>query len=159
MLANQAMNFLASGVSPRAHGQRPSQHRPLPDVPGRRWVHHHRRGQRRAVSRVFARRLGLDALAADARFSTNAARVANREELTRALTAKTRLRARAELLAALEKAVVPAGPINTVADLFADPQFVARGMRIDPEGNPGVRSPIANERQRAVAWPPFAETR
>ena len=46
------------------------------------------------------------------------------------------------MAAALEKAVVPAGPINTVADLFRDPQFVARNMRIDPQGTPGVRSPI-----------------
>ncbi len=66
----------------------------------------------------------------------------NRLELERELTAKTRAWRRDELLAALERAVVPAGPINTVADLFADPQFVARGMRIDPEGAPGVRSPI-----------------
>ena len=42
----------------------------------------------------------------------------------------------------MEKAVVPAGPINTIADLFEDPQFKARGMRIEPEGAPGVRSPI-----------------
>jgi crotonobetainyl-CoA:carnitine CoA-transferase CaiB-like acyl-CoA transferase len=50
---------------------------------------------------------------------------------------------RDDLLAALEKAVVPAGPINTIADLFADPQFQARGMRIAPQGTPGVRAPIA----------------
>jgi len=38
---------------------------------------------------------------------------------------------------------VPAGPINSVADVFADPQIIARGMRIDPDGVPGVRSPIS----------------
>ena len=80
---------------------------------------------------------------ADERFTDNPARVANRLELERELAAKTRLRRRDELIAALEKAMVPAGPINTVADLFADPQFVARGMRISPQGIPGVRSPIA----------------
>ena len=37
---------------------------------------------------------------------------------------------------------MPAGPINTIADLFEDPQFEARGMRIEPQGTPGLRSPI-----------------
>ena len=49
---------------------------------------------------------------------------------------------RDDLLAAFEAAVVPAGPINTIADLFADPQFEARGMQIEPQGAPGIRSPI-----------------
>jgi crotonobetainyl-CoA:carnitine CoA-transferase CaiB-like acyl-CoA transferase len=52
---------------------------------------------------------------------------------------------RDELLAALEKAVVPAGPINSVADVFADPQFIHRAMRISPDGIPGVRTPITFE--------------
>ncbi len=42
----------------------------------------------------------------------------------------------------MEKVGVPAGPINTVADVFADPQFLHRGMRIEPEGVPGLRTPI-----------------
>ena len=50
---------------------------------------------------------------------------------------------RAELLAACEAEGVPAGPINDMADVFADPQVVARKLRIDPEGVPGVRSPLA----------------
>jgi crotonobetainyl-CoA:carnitine CoA-transferase CaiB-like acyl-CoA transferase len=141
MLANQAMNYLASGVSPRRMGNvhpNIAPYQTFPVVDGWVIVAVGNDGQ---FARLCAT-LGLEALVVDARFSTNAARVANRAELTRELTAKTRLRMRGELLAALEKAVVPAGPINTVADLFADPQFVARGMRIDPEGVPGVRSPI-----------------
>ncbi len=141
MLANQAMNYLASGVSPRRMGNAHPNIAPyqtFPVVDGWVIVAVGNDGQ---FGRLCAA-LGLEALAADARFSTNAARVANRAELTRELTAKIRLRSRSELLAALDKAVVPAGPINTVADLFADPQFVARRMRIDPEGIPGVRSPI-----------------
>ena len=81
-------------------------------------------------------------MALDPLFATNPARVTNRVEMERALIAKTRLWKRDDLLAALEKAVVPAGPINTIADLFADPQFKARAMRIEPEGTPGLRSPI-----------------
>jgi crotonobetainyl-CoA:carnitine CoA-transferase CaiB-like acyl-CoA transferase len=141
MLANQAMNYLASGVSPRRMGNAhpniaPYQTFPVADG----WVIV-AVGNDGQFARLCAA-LGLDALARDARFATNAARVARRLELEQELTAKTRLWRRDDLLAALEKAVVPAGPINTVADLFADPQFVARGMRIDPEGKPGVRSPI-----------------
>ena len=141
MLANQAMNYLASGVSPRRMGNAhpniaPYQTFPVADG----WVIV-AVGNDGQFARLCAA-LGLDALAGDPRFATNAARVARRSELEREVTAKTRLWRRDDLLAALEKAVVPAGPINTVADLFADPQFAARGMRIDPEGTPGVRSPI-----------------
>jgi crotonobetainyl-CoA:carnitine CoA-transferase CaiB-like acyl-CoA transferase len=141
MLANQAMNYLASGVAPSRMGNAhpniaPYQTFPVAD--GYLIVAVGNDGQ---FARLCAT-LGLAALAADDRFATNAARVANRAELEHKLSAKTRLWARDGLLAALEKAVVPAGPINTVADLFADPQFVARGMRIDPQGTPGVRSPI-----------------
>ena len=86
--------------------------------------------------------LGLEPLAKDGRFATNPARVVNRVALDRELRTKTASWKRDALLAALETAVVPAGPINTIADLFADPQFEARGMRIEPQGTPGVRSPI-----------------
>jgi crotonobetainyl-CoA:carnitine CoA-transferase CaiB-like acyl-CoA transferase len=141
MLANQAMNYLASGVSPRRMGNihpniAPYQTFAVADG----WVIV-AVGNDGQFARLCAA-LGLDALAGDPRFATNAARVARRAELVRELTAKTRLWQRDDLMAALEKAVVPAGPINTVADLFADPQFAARGMHIDPEGTPGVRSPI-----------------
>ena len=88
------------------------------------------------------RALGLEATARDPLFATNPARVSNSVELERALVEKTRLWKRDDLLAALENAVVPAGPINTIADLFEDPHFKARALRIEPQGTPGVRSPI-----------------
>ncbi len=141
MLANQAMNYLASGVPPRRMGNvhpniAPYQTFPVAD--GYVIVAVGNDGQ-------FARlceTLRLDRLTRDARFATNAARIANRVALERELSAKTRAWRRNDLIAALERAVVPAGPINTIADLFADPQFIARGMRIEPDGTPGVRSPI-----------------
>ena len=158
MLANQAMNYLASGVSPRRMGNvhpniAPYQTFPVADG----WVIV-AVGNDGQFARLCAA-LGLDALAEDPRFATNAARVARQGELERELTAKTRLWRRDDLMAALETAVVPAGPINTVADLFADPQFVARGMRIDPEGTPGVRSPIVMSGSPLEARAPLAETR
>ena len=56
---------------------------------------------------------------------------------------------RADLLAKLEAVGVPAGPINDLGDVFADPQVVHRGMRVNRESEaakggsiPGVRTPI-----------------
>ncbi len=86
--------------------------------------------------------LGLDDMAQDAAFLTNSDRVQNREEMIDRLMQATRLRTKADLLAACEGAGVPAGPINDMADVFADPQVVARGLQIAPQGVPGVRAPF-----------------
>jgi glutaryl-CoA transferase len=51
----------------------------------------------------------------------------------------------------LSAAGVPAGPINDVAEVFADPQVVARGLRIDRGGIPGVASPIVIDGRRQVS--------
>ena len=56
---------------------------------------------------------------------------------------RTAARIRDDLLAACEAAGVPAGPINDMADVFADPQVVHRGMQVEASGLPGVRSPFA----------------
>ena len=141
MLANQAMNYLASGRSPKRMGNAHvnlAPYQTLPVADGWLILAVGNDGQ---FARLCAA-LGLGGLARDPRFATNPGRVTNRVEMERALVEKTRLWKRDDLLAALEKAVVPAGPINTIADLFEDPQFKARGMQIEPEGAPGVRSPI-----------------
>jgi crotonobetainyl-CoA:carnitine CoA-transferase CaiB-like acyl-CoA transferase len=141
MLANQAMNYLASGRSPRRMGNAHPNLAPyqtLPVADGWLIVAVGNDGQFARLCDV----LGLEAVAADPRFSTNPGRVTNRVEMERELLGKTRLWKRDDLLAALEKAVVPAGPINTIGDLFADPQFKARGMLIEPQGTLGIRSPI-----------------
>src|ERR1700687_376611 len=108
MLANQAMNYLASGVPPRRMGNAhpniaPYQTFPVAD--GYLIVAVGNEGQ---FARLCAT-LGLDALANDERFATNAARVANRADLDRELSAKKRLWQRDDLLAALENAIGPAG--------------------------------------------------
>ena len=61
---------------------------------------------------------------------------------------ETRKWEKSALLSALEAAQVPASPINSVGEVFDDPQVVARGMRIEPDGVPGVRSPIVFGRSR-----------
>jgi crotonobetainyl-CoA:carnitine CoA-transferase CaiB-like acyl-CoA transferase len=141
MLANQAMNYLASGRSPRRMGNAHPNLAPyqtLPVADGWLIVAVGNDGQFARLCAV----LGLEAVAVDPRFSTNPGRVTNRVEMERELLGKTRLWKRDDLLAALEKAVVPASPINTIGDLFADPQFKARGMLIEPQGTLGIRSPI-----------------
>ncbi len=86
--------------------------------------------------------LGLPALATAPEYLTNADRVANRAALTAALTAATTRWTKADLLAACEAEGVPAGPINDMAEVFADPQIIHRQMQIAPQGIPGVRSPF-----------------
>jgi crotonobetainyl-CoA:carnitine CoA-transferase CaiB-like acyl-CoA transferase len=57
---------------------------------------------------------------------------------------------KAQCFAALEQAVIPAGPINTVEEALADPQIVARGLQIALEGIPGLRSPLRFTRSGLV---------
>ncbi len=76
----------------------------------------------------FCQVAGQPALARDERFATNAARVRHRAALVALLEPVLRARARGDWLAALEAAKVPAGPINDLAQVFADPQVRARGM-------------------------------
>jgi len=71
---------------------------------------------------------GRPDLAADARFATNAGRVRHREQLVPIVAGLMRTRIRADWLAALEAAKVPCGPINDLAEVFADPQVRDRGM-------------------------------
>jgi crotonobetainyl-CoA:carnitine CoA-transferase CaiB-like acyl-CoA transferase len=141
VLANQAMNFLASGKVPKRLGNAHPNIAPYQTFPvgdGHLIVACGNDGQFGRLAGV----LGLAELATDSRFATNAARVENRIALTAAMEERTRSWLRDDLLAALEKEGVPAGPINSVADVFADPQFLHRGMRIEPEGIAGIRTPI-----------------
>jgi len=83
----------------------------------------------------------------------NAARLANRAELIPMLAAKIAAWDAQPLALALEAEGVPAGPINDLASVFADPQIVARGMRFRPDGAhiDGVASPIVIDGERMVA--------
>jgi crotonobetainyl-CoA:carnitine CoA-transferase CaiB-like acyl-CoA transferase len=77
--------------------------------------------------------------------------VADRAALQAVLAPAFLHRRKEELLAAFAAAGVPAGPINNVAEVFADPQVVARGLGIERDGVPGVASPIVIDRARQVA--------
>ena len=91
--------------------------------------------------------LGCPELAGDARFATNAARVAARAALREALAPRLVNRPRAALLAALEQAGVPCGPINDMGQVFTDPQTLHRGLALRlPHARggevPSLRSPL-----------------
>ena len=142
VLANQAMNFLASGNVPKRLGNAHpniSPYQTFSVADGHLIVACGNDGQFLRLAEI----LGLPDMSDDDRFKTNPARVANRALVSEMMEAKTRGWKRDDLLAALEKAGVPAGPINTVADVFADPQFAHRGMKITPDGVPGIRTPIS----------------
>lgn len=141
VLANQAMNYLAGGQAPRRMGNAHPNIVPYQVFPAADGHVIIACGNDRQFAALCGA-LGLEGVAADPRFSTNPARVAHRADLVPKLAAATAARPRAALIADLERAGVPAGPINDVAEALAEPQIVARGMRIAPEGLPGLRTPL-----------------
>ncbi len=139
--ANQAMNYLTSGTAPGRMGNAHMNLTPyqvFDCADGHIIIATGNDAQYQRLCRL----LGLDHMAEAPRFLKNSDRIANRDEMTTLLTDATRQRTRDDLLAACEAEGVPAGPINDMADVMADPQVVARGMQIELDGVPGVRTPI-----------------
>ncbi|PKP97780.1 MAG: CoA transferase [Alphaproteobacteria bacterium HGW-Alphaproteobacteria-15] len=86
--------------------------------------------------------LGRSDLSADPRFATNGDRTANAAALDTEIAAAAAGWTKQGLLDACHAAGVPAGPINRLDEVFADPQVIARGMRVELGGMAGVRSPF-----------------
>jgi len=142
VLANQAMNYLVSGTPPNRMGNAHPNLAPyavFDCADGWIIIATGNDGQYRRLCDA----LGLSAMGTAPEFATNAARVRNRDAMTGALTHATRQRSKADLLAACEAGGIPAGPINDLAEVFADPQIIARKMQIAPGGIAGVRTPIS----------------
>lgn len=130
MLANQATNWFVSGQAPGRMGNAHpnlAPYQPFPCTDGSVVVAVGNDGQFRSLAQA----LGAPELGEDPRFQTNAVRVEHRAALTAALSALTASFSQAELLAALEAAGVPCGPVNTVDQVFAEPQAVARGLTVE----------------------------
>ncbi|MDP3977845.1 MAG: CaiB/BaiF CoA-transferase family protein [Pseudomonas sp.] len=145
-LANQAMNYLTTGVAPRRLGNAHPNIVPYQDFPTADGDIILTVGNDGQFCR-FCEVAGLPALAVDPRFSTNQARVAHRAELIPLIRQATVFKTTAEWLAALEQAGVPCGPINDLQQVFADPQVQARGLRVElphplAGSVPQVASPI-----------------
>nr|WP_243730921.1 CaiB/BaiF CoA-transferase family protein [Rubellimicrobium sp. CFH 75288] len=148
MAANQAMNFLASGHPPGRLGNAHPNIVPyqiFPCADGHVILAVGNDAQHRRLCGL----LGVPGLA-DPPWDTNPGRLAHRAELVRRIAEQTVRFTRADLLAACEAQGVPAGPINTMADVFDDPQVAARGLRIEAEDVPGVRSPVRFSRSPLV---------
>lgn len=158
ILANQAMNYLASGKAPTRLGNAhpnivPYQVFEVAD--GHVIVAVGNDGQYVKFCAV----VGAEHLSGPADYATNGGRVRNRAALVPLLAPYVKAFTRADLLARLEAAGVPAGPINTIADVFDDPQVIHRGMRLELTGSdgsvvPSVASPIVIDGERMVAATP-----
>ncbi len=129
-LANQGMNFLASGVAPRRHG---NAHPNI--VPYQAFATSDGHivvavGNDSQFSR-FCSVLGVSELAEDPRYRKNADRVRNRQELLAILSDRIRTFGKTDLLAKLEAELIPVGPINQMHEVFADPHVAARGLVVE----------------------------
>ncbi|MGJ8529445.1 CaiB/BaiF CoA transferase family protein [Maritalea sp.] len=141
VLANQAMNYLVSGVAPLRMGNAHPNIVPyqvLEVENGHIILAVGNDGQFQRLCHL----LELDHLATDEAYSTNSARQIHRDALTNILAQSFAKWDKWKLLEALHNCNVPAGPINNIDEVFADPQVVARGMQLDLGGVPGVRTPI-----------------
>ncbi|MFT3733186.1 MAG: CaiB/BaiF CoA-transferase family protein [Hyphomicrobium sp.] len=158
VLANQAMNYLASGKPPRRLGNAHPNIVPYQVFEASDGPIIIAAGNDGQFARVCDL-LGLQRLATDERFKTNAQRVSNRAQLIPILEAETLKHSSQHLLAALEAAGVPAGPVNRLDQVFADPQVRARQMRQDLPRNaqapvPTVRGPIVLNGEPCIASTP-----
>lgn len=141
VLANQATNLLLGGATPHRLGNAHPNIVPysvFPAADGHLIIACGNDGQFQNLCHAF----GVDGLAQDPRFATNADRVENRAELIARLSKISSAQPRDAIVELLEQAGVPCGPINSVADALAEPQVQARGMQIAPEGIAGLRTPV-----------------
>src|SRR3954453_21598770 len=103
--------------------------------------------------RKFCEAAGQSPLAADARFASNGKRVENRAELTRLLGEVFKQRTTAQWVDVLEKAGVPNGPINAIAQVYEEPQVKARGIRIEMDHPVAGKLPTVASPMRFSATP------
>lgn len=146
VMANQNMNYLVSGIAPTRLGNAHPNITPyevIETADGHLILAVGNDGQFQRLCAI----LGLANAATDERFATNRSRVRHREALRPLILERSHRWSKADLLKACEDGGVPAGPINSIAETFDDPQVKARGMRLDladRDGNsiPSVRTPI-----------------
>jgi crotonobetainyl-CoA:carnitine CoA-transferase CaiB-like acyl-CoA transferase len=148
-LANQNLNFLLSGVAPQRHGSAHPNITPYQAFATADGFLMLAVGNDRQFA-SFCSAAGLTEMSADARFADNAARVAHRAELVARIGAALKARTTAAWITSLSAAGVPCGPINDIAQAFAEPQVRHRQLRLDlphPAGSvPSVRNPVRYSR-------------
>ena len=143
-LANQAMNYLTTGVAPQRLGNAHPNIVPYQDFPTADGDFILTVGND-SQFRKFAEVAGRPELGGDPRFSTNKLRVANRAELVPLIRQLTVFKTTAEWVAQLDAVGVPCGPINDLAQVFADPQVRARGLAMQlPHALAGLVPQVAS---------------
>ena len=148
VLGYQALNYFVTGNEPKRLGNSHPNIVPydvFPVADGDIIIAAGNDGQYRKLCEA----LGAPELATHPDYAISKDRVRNRVELTRLLHGLTRRFTRADLLPKLDALGVPAGPINSVGDVFKDPQVIARGMRMNLDNprakagsTPGLRGAI-----------------
>lgn len=128
-LANQSMNYLYGGSSPKRLGNAHPNVVPYQDFPTADGYMILAVGNDEQF-RKLCETLGHPEWGSDERFARNAGRILHRETLIPMLREETRKRSTREWIDVLETVGVPCGPINSIAEVFADPQVQARGMQI-----------------------------
>ncbi|GAB1379098.1 CaiB/BaiF CoA transferase family protein [Pararhodobacter aggregans] len=141
VLANQATNYLLGGVNPSRLGNAHPNIVPYQVFPASDGHVIVACGNDRQFA-AFCRLLDLPDLPGNPDYATNPARVAHRQTLCPLLAEATGRHTKAALIALMEANGVPGGPINTVAEALEEPQVLARGLKIAPEGLAGLRSPL-----------------
>lgn len=158
VLGNQALNYFVSGKTPGLMGNSHPNIVPYSVYPASDGHIILAAGNDRQFRDAMIA-LDAPAIAQNPDYATNADRIRRRPAITKEIEAVTSRFTRDEMLRRFEVAKVPAGPINTIADLFADPQALHRGMRVElplPGGKPdqtisSVRGPIVMDGKPMVA--------
>ena len=144
VLANQALNYLVSGKVPKRLGNEHPNIVPYQTFETRDGNMIVAAGNDRQYAE-FCRIIGAPHLGEDARFVTNRGRVENRDQLIPALRPFLLSRSTAEWVEAFEAAAVPCGPINTIDQVFENPQVKARGLTMSLRQTGGGEVPsVAN---------------
>ena len=141
ILANQGMNYLSTGNSPGRMGNfhpNLSPYQVFECSDGHIII---ATGNDQQYQR-FCDILQCTELGKNPKFVSNAKRVENRHELDEVLSRKTRNWKKAKLLKRCEVTSIPAGPINSLDEVFSDKQIIHRGMKLSLDGIPSIRSPI-----------------
>lgn len=152
-LANQTMNYLTTGSSPQRMGNAHPNIVPYQDFPTQDGAMILAVGNDSQFAKL-AIVAGHSEWALAPEFSTNRARVENRAAFVEAFTAVSVTRTTKDWIAALEAAGVPCGPINTLAEVFVDPQVIARATRITLPHAAGVDVPLVANPIRMSETPP-----
>ena len=162
-MADQALSYLVSGIVPKRMGNDHSMIVPWSAFATADDAIIISVGNDAQFARM-AEAIGLGELSADARYATNAARVAHRDELMPLLQEALRRQPATHWISTFETVGVPCGPVQNMKQVFDHPQVIARGMRVDlphptaAEGTvPGVACPIklVGEKLPAPTAPPL----